>query len=296
MPPEPARSEAGAASSRAAVLRLGDRGYDISHRAVVVGILNRTRDSFYDGDAYFELDALLRHAERLVDDGADVLEVGARAAGVGVYDVPEQEEIDLAASTLSELAARFDVALGVDTRRSSVARAAFGVGAVIGNDMSGFTDPGYLPAAAAAGAAVVATHTRLPPGVPDPEPEYRDVVEDVVEAVAGLGRRAEEAGVAPDRVIVDPGLDLGKTWRQSLELLAAFDRFAALGYPLLLGASNKIFLGRALGLEVEQRTFATVAACSYGVERGARVLRVHDARGARHAADLYAALATAGSE
>lgn len=296
-PPEAARSRWDRFdASRATIVRLGAHNYDIADRAVVVGILNRTRDSFYDGDAFFALDALLRQAEVLVTGGADVLEVGARAGGVGVYNVPEAEEIDLAASTVAELGARFDVPIGVDTRRSSVARAAFECGAVIGNDMSGFMDPEYLPAAADAGAAVVATHTRLPPGVSDSDPRYADVVADVLAALSDLARRCVHSGISADRVILDPGLDLGKTWQQSLRLLGAFDQFAALGHPLLLGASNKIFLGRTLGLEIGERTFATVAACSYGIERGARILRVHDARGARHAADLFAALVAAGPE
>lgn len=274
----------------AAELRLGRQSFDITTRALVVGILNRTRDSFYDAGAYYALDDLLRRAERLVDGGADVLEVGARAAGVGTEEVPEEQERDLAATTVGELARRFDLPLAVDTRRASVAAAAFQAGAVLGNDMSGFADPGYLPAAAAAGASVVATHIRLPPGIPDPDPVYADVVTDVAQALTALARRAEEAGLSQERIILDPGLDLGKTWQQSLRLLANFDVFAGLGYPVLLAASNKIFLGRALGLERDERAHATVAACMFGALRGARLLRVHDALGARHAADLAAAL------
>jgi len=192
--------------------------------------------------------------------------------------------------TVHALRERFDVPLSVDTRMASVADAAFGAGAVLGNDMSGFRDPGYLPVAARHGAAVVATHIRLPPGVPDPDPVYDDVVEDVAAALGAPARRAEAAGVDRERIVVDPGLDLGKTWRQSLRVLAAQQRFAALGYPLMLGASHKIFLGRLLRLDTHERGPATVAACAIGVLRGARVLRVHDARGARHAADLAAAV------
>jgi dihydropteroate synthase len=156
--------------------------------------------------------------------------------------------------------------------------------------MSGFSDPDYLPVAAAAGAAVVATHIRLPPQVPDPDPVYTDVVADVTQALAGLAGRAEAAGVPRERIMVDPGLDLGKTWQQSVRLLANSASVAALGYPLLLAPSNKIFLGRLLGLEADERSHATTAACAVGIARGARILRVHDARGARHTADLFAAV------
>ncbi len=271
-------------------LRVGTRSYDLCHRALVMGILNRTTDSFYDGRAYFRLDDLLRRAERLVADGADLLDVGARAAGVGTREVSEAEETDLICETVAELRRRLDVPLSVDTWRASVAAAGFAAGAVIGNDLSGFSDPEYLPAAAAAGAAVVATHIRLAPRVADPSPVYGDVVADVGAALARLAACAEAAGVAADRIMVDPGLDLGKTWQQSTRLLAGTASFAALGYPLLLAPSNKIFLGRLLGLELQDRGHATVAACAIGVARGARVLRVHDARPARQAADLLEAV------
>ena len=272
------------------LLDLGGRRFDLSRRALVMGILNRTTDSFYDGGAYFRLDDLLRRAERLVADGADLLDVGARAAGVGTRTVSVAEETDLVTSALEALRGRLEVPLSVDTWRAPVAAAAFEAGAVLGNDMSGFRDPDYLPAAVAAGAAVVATHTRLPPGVPDPEPVYGDVVVDVAVALRRLAGRAEAAGVPASRIVVDPGLDLGKTWQQSLRLLAHFRRFAGLGYPLLLAASNKIFLGRLLDLDRHERDAATVAACALGVSRGARVVRVHEARGTRHAVDLAAAL------
>ena len=276
------------------LLDLGGRRFDLSRRALVMGILNRTTDSFYDGGAYFRLDDLVRRAEQLVADDADLLDIGARAAGVGTRTVSVAEETDLVTSTIQALRDRLQVPLSVDTWRAPVAAAAFEAGAVLGNDMSGFRDPDYLPAAVAASATVVATHTRLRPGVPDPEPVYGDVVADVAAALRRLVGRAEAAGVPPRRIIVDPGLDLGKTWQQSLRLLAQFRRFAGLGYPLLLAASNKIFLGRLLDLDRHEREAATVAACALGVARGARVVRVHDARGTRHAVDLATALQALG--
>jgi dihydropteroate synthase len=272
------------------VLDLGGRRFDLRRRAVVVGVLNRTRDSFHDRGAHFELDAFLRRAEQLVADGADVLEVGARPGGVGVREVSEAEETALAVESIEELRARFDVPIAVDSQRAAVATVAFRAGAVLGNDMSGFRDPGYLPAAAAASAAVIATHIGLPPGVPDPDPIYGDVVEDVVVALTELTQRARAAGIPADRIVLDPGYDLGKTWQQTLRLLGATPRFAQLGYPLLIAVSNKIFLARALGLDGEDRGTATVIACAYGVAHGGRVLRVHDARAGRQVADLIGAL------
>ncbi|MCW3841180.1 dihydropteroate synthase [Micromonospora yasonensis] len=274
-------------------LRMGGQEYDLTHRALVMGILNRTRDSFYDAGRHYDLDALLCRAAELVAGGADVLDVGARAGGVGVREVTVEQERDLVVETVVALRERFDVPVSVDTRHGAVAAAAFAAGAALGNDMSGFRDPDYLPAVAAADAAAVATHIRLPPGVPDPDPVYHNVVTDVRTALAGLVDRALRAGVHPDSVIVDPGLDLGKTWQQSVELLAGTDRFTTLGRPVLVAASHKIFLGRLLGLDKDERAPATVAACALGVHLGARVVRVHDAAGARQAVDLATALVRA---
>ena len=277
-------------------LTLGQRTHDLRSRPLVMGILNRTRDSFFDRGAHYAADAFLRHAERLVNDGADILDVGARPGGVGVKPVSAAEETQLAAASVAMLGARFDVPISVDTTRAAVATAAFAEGAVMGNDMSGFADPDYLPAAARAGAGVVATHIRLPPGVPDPEPEYDDLLEDVKRALEELAARAVGAGVPAERIVVDPGFDLGKTWRQSLALLGHVGVLTAMGRPVLIAVSNKIFLGRALSLDTGERSTATVAACAFGVAAGGRVLRVHDVRAGRQVADLYAAVRDAAEE
>ncbi len=249
-----------------------------------MGILNRTPDSFYDRGATFALDALLRRAEQLVAEGADVLDVGGVKAGPGP-EVTEAEELDRVVPSIAALAARFEVPLSVDTWRASVAAASYEAGAVLGNDISGFADPGYLPAAAAAGASVVATHIRLAPRVADPDPHYDDVVEDVAAFLAERARWALDAGLHATQVVVDAGLDLGKTSEQSLELLRASARLAALGHPLLLSASNKTFLGAVLDLPIDQRGDASLAAAAIGIVGGCRILRVHDVAGTRQVRD-----------
>jgi dihydropteroate synthase len=270
-------------------LELGEHRYDIRSRALIMGILNRTPDSFYDRGAYFSMDRFLARAEELVDAGADILDVGGVKAGPGP-PVSLQEELDRVVPAVAALVSRFDTPVSVDTWSASVARACFAEGVAVGNDISGFSDPGYLPAAAAAGAAVVATHIRLGPRVADPQPEYDDVVEVVSRRLAELGRQAQAAGIPSQKVMVDAGLDLGKTWQQSLMLLRASDRLSALGYPLLLSASNKTFLGRLLELDVADRREATVAATALGLTRGARILRVHDVEGTRRVRDTLAAV------
>jgi dihydropteroate synthase len=270
-------------------LSLGPRRYDVTTRPLVMGILNRTPDSFYDQGAHFAMDRCLARADQLVAEGADVLDVGGVKAGPGP-DVSTAEELDRVVPAVEALAARFDLPLSVDTWRASVAAAAFEAGAVVGNDISGFADPDYLPVAAAAGATVVATHIRLRPRRPDPEPVYDDVVGAVCDFLVDRARRAEAEGIGAERILVDAGLDLGKTADQSLVLLRASDRLAALGYPLLLSASNKPFLGRLLELDVADRREASLAAAALGVTRGCRVVRAHDVRGTRRVCDVIAAI------
>lgn len=259
-------------------MALGSRVYDVTHRALVMGILNRTKDSFFLPAATYNLDAFLRRAESLVQDGADLLDVGGVKAGPG-DEVSEGEELDRVVSAIAELKRRFDLPISVDTWRASVAGASFEVGASVGNDISGFADPDYLVVAAQAEASVVATHIRLRPRVADPNPEYDDVTMSVIDFLIDRRTRAIDAGVREDRVILDAGLDLGKTAAQSLQLLRDSPRLAGLGSPLLLSASNKTFLGVMFDLEVTERSEPSLAATALGVAAGCRILRVHDVAG-----------------
>jgi dihydropteroate synthase len=254
-----------------------------------MAILNRTPDSFYDKGEFFALDATLRLAEQHVADGADILDVGGVKAGPGPA-VWLEEELERVIPAIDALHKRFDLPISVDTWNAQVAAPSYEAGAVLGNDISGFADPDYLAAAASAGASVVATHIRLGPRIPDPEPVYHDVVTDVCDFLVDRARRAEAAGLTPDRIVLDAGLDLGKTWEQSLVLLRRSDQLAALGYPLLLSASNKTFLGRLLDLDVRDRREASLAATALGVTRGCRIIRAHDVKGTRRVCDTIAAV------
>jgi len=280
------------ASATAPVLELGTRRYDLANRALVMGILNRTPDSFFDRGATWEWDAFWAHAERAAGEGADILDVGAVKAGPGP-EVTESEEMDRLLPAVEGLVARFDIPVSVDTWRASVAGEAFRAGAVMGNDISGFADPEYLAVAAAAGASVVATHIRLAPRVADPEPVYADLVGEVSAFLSERARQASAAGIPPERVVVDAGLDLGKTPAQSLALLRASATLATLGHPLLLSASNKTFLGSILGLEIDQRREATASAHALGITLGCRVVRAHDVAGTCRVRDMIAAILAA---
>ncbi len=250
----------------------------MTSRTLVMGILNRTPDSFYDRGATWQLDAFLERAEALVTAGADLLDVGGVKAGPG-DEVGEEEELERVVPAVEALSARFDTPVSVDTWRASVLDAGCRAGAVVGNDISGFADPEYLPVAAAHGATVVATHIRLRPRVPDPEPHYDDLVADVEAFLLERAHRAEAAGLVAEQIVLDAGLDLGKTPAMSAVLLRESARHASLGYPLLLSASNKRFLGELLDLDIDDRRAESLAAASYGVFAGCRIVRVHDVAG-----------------
>jgi dihydropteroate synthase len=276
----------------APTLDLGGRRYDLSHRALVMGILNRTPDSFYDKGATYALDKLYARAQQLVDDGADILDIGGVKAGPGP-EVTEAEEMERVVPVVAGLVQRFDTPVSVDTWRASVARASYAAGAVMGNDISGLGDPDYAPAAAEHGAAVVITHIRLKPRVADPEPHYDDLVPDVARFLRERAGGARAAGVPAERIVLDAGLDLGKTAEQSLTLLRASRALAGLGFPLLLSASNKTFLGQILDLELTERREASLGAAALGIEWGCRILRVHDVLGTRRVRDALAAIGEA---
>lgn len=270
-------------------LSIGATTYDLTSRALVMGILNRTKDSFYEPAATFDLDALFERAEHLIRDGADLLDIGGVKAGPG-DEVDEGEELERVVPVVTELVRRFDVPVSVDTWRASVARAAFAEGATIGNDISGFADEQYLPVAAEAGATVVATHIRLRPRVADPDPHYDDVTATVEEFLIERRQRALDAGVAQERIVIDAGLDLGKTAGQSLQLLRDSVRLAGLGAPLLLSASNKTFLGVIFEAPVAERREPSLAATALGIAAGSRIVRVHDVLGTVRVRDVIARL------
>jgi dihydropteroate synthase len=259
-----------------------------------MGIVNRTPDSFFDQGATFSLDVALRRAEQLVDDGADIIDVGGVKAGSGP-PVSAREEIERVLPVIEGLASRIDAPLSVDSWSAKVADACFAAGASLGNDISGFADPDYLPVAARHGASVVATHIRLRPRVEDPSPRYPD--DDVVAAVTTFLKDRLEmallAGIPRERVLFDVGLDLGKTTPQSLELLRATARLAMLGQPMLLAVSHKDFLGDLFALPVEDRETASLLAVALGVTKGCRIVRVHNVKRTRRVVDTLAAVLAA---
>jgi len=278
--------------SVAGTLELGPHRFDVTSRALVMGICNRTPDSFFDRGEHFDFDRFLRRVDQIVAEGADVIDVGGVKAGPGA-EVSEAEELERVIPAIGAIRERFGVPVSVDTWRATVAGEAFAAGAVVGKDISGFADEQYLTVAAAASASVVATHIRLRPRVPDPEPVYGDLIGEVTAFLLHRASQASSAGIPNQRIILDAGLDLGKTATQSLDLLRNSEHLAAFGYPLLLSASNKRFLGDVLGLEMAERRDASLAAAALGIAKGCRIVRVHDVAGTVRVRDVVAAVLSA---
>lgn len=243
-------------------------------RCVVMGIVNRTPDSFYDGGR-MGLDAIVDHALAMVDQGAGILDVGAVKAGPGP-PVSEQEEIDRLIPVVDALTVATDVPISIETGRPRVARAAFSAGAAILNDVTGLADPEVAAVCADADGALVLMHNGGQLRGRPINPRYDDVVAAVIQEWQRLETIAVAAGVPTDRIAVDAGLDFGKTTFHSLELMRRLDEQVAYGRPLLLAPSRKDVVGESLALPPDERLEGTLALVALGVLGGVSIVRVHD--------------------
>ncbi len=258
------------------------RGTISLDRPRVLGILNVTPDSFFDGGLHAGVEAAVAHAERLLAEGADVLDLGGESTRPGARPVPPAEELERVLPALRELARRVpDVPLSVDTVKADVARVALEEGACIINDVSGLRlDPVLAEVVAGAGAGIVLMHSRGGVGemASYATAEYGpDPVGDIVRELAGMLEHARAAGIADDAIVLDPGLGFSKRTEHSVGVLAGLDRVVALRRPVLLGPSRKRFVGEvAGGLPPAERLEGTIAACVAGALAGARLFRVHD--------------------
>jgi len=264
-------------------------------RPVILGILNVTPDSFSDGGKFSDAERALAHAEHLMADGAQLIDVGGESTRPGAGVVAAADEIARVVPVIAELARRKLGLVTVDTRKAEVARAALDAGAVAVNDVSGLAfDPGLGETVARAGAGLIVMHMRGTPDTMDRLATYTHVAPEVAAELSGAAARAERAGIPRERIVVDPGFGFAKTPAHNLRLLDELATIAGLGYPVAVGPSRKRFLGAATGRPVEDRDRATAVACALAWERGARIFRVHDAALAREALTLAHAVGTPG--
>jgi dihydropteroate synthase len=280
-PPAP---NAGVVRPRA--VRCGGRELALGDEPLLVGILNVTEDSFFDGGRFASLEAAVVQAARLVEEGAAVLDIGGQSTRPGYREITAEEEISRVVPVITQLAGRLNVPLSIDTYKPAVAAAALEAGAQIVNDIHGFQRGTELAGLAArAGAAAILMHN---------DAALAGASGDVIENITLFFRRsldlAARAGVDPDRIILDPGIGFGKTQAQNLQILARIGELRALGFPLLLGASRKSTIGNVLDLPVDDRLEGTLATTALAAWQGVEFLRVHDVRANLRAARMAAAI------
>jgi len=261
----------------------------------VMGVLNVTPDSFSDGGRYGSVDAAVAHGVRMAEQGASIIDVGGESTRPGASPVTVSEELGRVLPVLEALARRVDVALSVDTSKAEVMREAVAAGAGMINDVRALEAPGALEAAASSGAAICLMHMRGEPRSMQDDPRYADVVDEVGRYLAARVETCVRAGVARERICVDPGIGFGKRPEHNLALLAGLDRLAVAGLPVLVGVSRKSLVGMITGRPPAERLAGSVAFAVLAVERGAAIVRAHDVAETVDAVKVASALLRAGS-
>ena len=262
-----------------------------SDRPLLMGIVNVTPDSFFDGGRFLDPQAAVAHAWRLVEEGADLLDIGAESTRPGSVPVEETEERRRLIPVVTAVAKAVSVPISVDTSKAVVAKAAIDAGAVMVNDVTALRgDPAMVDAIVVSGVGVVLMHMQGTPQTMQKAPRYHDVVEEVEDFLAERVRFALERGIAKNQIMLDPGIGFGKTLAHNLDLLAQLRTFTKLGFPLLVGPSRKGFIGELVEQSVQDRAWGTAGAIALAVEQGAHVLRVHDVAGMKDVVKVAAAI------
>jgi dihydropteroate synthase len=251
---------------------------DLGSRTHIMGILNVTPDSFSDGGRYAELDAALEHAREMVSQGADIIDIGGESTRPGAEPLTEEEELRRIIPIIERCSSELTVPVSVDTYKSSVAIKALQAGAGIVNDISGLRfSPDMALVIADHGAAVVIMHIKGTPRDMQVNPVYRDVIGEIMDHLEEGTGIALKAGIDRNKIMIDPGIGFGKTLEHNLIILERLDEFGALGFPIVLGTSRKRFIGTVLDIaEPKDRIEGTAATVALGIQRGARIVRVHD--------------------
>jgi dihydropteroate synthase len=264
--------------------KLARRSLPYGERTLVMGVLNVTPDSFSDGGQFYSLERAVAHAEQMIAEGADIIDIGGESTRPGSAFVSEEEELQRVIPVIEKLAAQRSVPISIDTTKSSVARAALAVGAEIVNDISALRfDPLIADEAARAGAGLVLMHSRGTPKIMQQLPPVEDIMNEVIDGLRESINLAQQHRVAKETIAVDPGIGFGKTAEQNVELIANLDQLAAEfpEFPLLIGTSRKSFIGKLLdGAPAGERLYGTVASIAASVLRGVHIVRVHDVKAA----------------
>ena len=253
-------------------MKIGNRNFDTDNHCYIMGILNVTPDSFSDGGRFDQLDAALSHAGQMIEEGADVIDVGGESTRPGHIMITDEEEIARVTPIIEKLKKEFDVPISIDTYKSKVAEAAVQAGADLVNDIWGLKyDRHMAEVIAKSGLPCCLMHNRK-------EADYQDFMQDVAADLADTIHLAEAAGIADEKIILDPGVGFGKTYENNLEIINCLEELNMFGYPLLLGCSRKSVIGLTLDLPVTERVEGTLVTTMFGVQKGCMFVRVHDVK------------------
>ena len=255
-------------------MKIGKYEFDLLHKGYIMGILNVTPDSFSDGGKFQSVDLALKQAERMINEGAAILDIGGESTRPGHKKITDQEEIERVVPVIEAIKKNFDIAISLDTYKYEVSKAGIAAGADMINDIWGFKgDPKMAETAAALRVPCCVMHNRNLETHP-----YHNLMEDVLNDLKESIRLGLDAGVRPEHIITDPGIGFGKTLEDNLLVMKHLERLKELGYPILLGTSRKSMIGLTLSLPVEERVEGTVATTVFGVMKGCSFVRVHDVK------------------
>lgn len=272
-------------------LNLGSYRLNLAKRAHIMGIVNITPDSFSNDGLYdFSLDEIVSRAEELVNDGADIIDVGGESTRPGARPVSFKEELKRTVPVIKSLAKKVKVPISIDTYKPEVAQAGLDNGALMVNDITGLRNIKMRKLVAKYKSGVVIMHMRARPKTMQINPEYKSLIDDVIEYLGNAVKMAVASGIDGNKIIVDPGIGFGKTSEHNLEILKKISEFRVLGKPILVGPSRKSFLGTILNLEPQERIFGTVSACVLAVKNGASLVRVHDVKAVKEALKVLEAI------
>jgi dihydropteroate synthase len=263
-------------------------GLDLDHPRVV-GVLNVTPDSFYDGGRYADVGRAVAHAHQLADEGADLIEIGGESTRPGARRVPLEEERRRVLPVIAAVAREVTLPMAVDTSQPEIMQAAHEAGARVINDVRGFRHPGALATVARLRVSICIMHMQGEPGTMQDHPVYEDVLEEVARDLDGRAQAAQAAGVARDDIAVDPGFGFGKTQAHNLALLSGLGHLSGLGYPLMVGLSRKSLIGALTGRAPGERLAGSLAAAMLALESGARLVRTHDVAETRDVIRIFEA-------
>ena len=260
------------------LMKLGSKELDLGEKPLVMGVVNMTPDSFYDGGRYNDPRKALGRIASLIEDGADIIDIGGESTRPGSSSVSAEEELDRVIPVIEAASAEFDTVISVDTTKAAVAGEALGRGASMVNDISGLSfEPQVARKVSEKGAAIVLTHTSSRPSDMQEKTQYSSLVPDIADFLLNSAETAMAAGVPRDRIIIDPGIGFGKTTPQNLEIIRRLEEFCRLGFPVCLGTSRKSFIGEILGgAPAGQRLIGSVCSVIISMLKGISIVRVHD--------------------